>query len=115
MSYVDGVVCAVPDANRQAYIEHAQAAASLFRRHGALEVKECWGVDVPEGETNSMHTAVMRKPDETIVFSWITWPSREQRDTAWEAIRNDPDMTGMEMPFDGHRMIYGGFETIVDA
>ena len=115
MSYVDGTLCAVPNDNKAAYIAHAEAAAVLFKRHGALEMKECWGVDVPEGVTNSMHTAVMRKPDETIVFSWITWPSREKRDAAWEAIQNDPEMAGMDMPFDGSRLIFGGFEIIVDV
>lgn len=115
MNYVDGVVCAVPNQNKQAYIDHAKEAAEVFKRYGALSLVECWGNDIPEGEVNSLHTAVMRKPDETVVMSFITWPSKAVRDAAWEKLQNDEDMQGMEMPFDGSRMIYGGFDIIVNA
>lgn len=115
MSYVDGVLCAVPTANRGAYIEHAKAAAGLFRRHGATAVCECWGDDIPEGKINSLHTAVQRKDDETVVLSWIIWPSRTVRDEAWKKLMEDPAMTGMEMPFDGMRLIHGGFEVVLEA
>ncbi len=113
MNYVDGVVAAVPTANKEAYKAHAESAAKLFKRYGALALVECWGDDVPEGKVNSLHTAVMRKPDETIVFSWIMWPSKQVRDEAWEKIMQDPEMAGQEMPFDGARMIFGGFDVLL--
>lgn len=115
MSYVDGVLAAVPTANKAAYKAHAEKAATLFKRHGALSLTECWGNDIPEGKTNSMHTAVMRKDDETIVMSWIAWPSKSVRDEAWEKIMSDPDMADNEMPFDGSRMIYGGFDLLLEV
>ena len=76
MNYVDGFVIAVPTANRDSYVRHAQAAAAVFKEYGALAVVECWGDDVPEGKLTSFPMAVQRKADETVVFSWITWPSR---------------------------------------
>ena len=115
MSYVDGVLCAVPTANKQAYLKHAKITAEAFKRHGALSVRECWGVDVPDGETNSLNTAVLRKPDETVVLSWVVWPSREARDAAWEKLPLDSAFEGAGMPFDGQRMIFGGFETLLDV
>jgi len=118
MTYVDGFLCAVPTANKDAYRQHAVDAAVFFKRNGALSVVEGWGDDVPEGELNSMHTAVHRKPDEAIVFSWITWPDKATRDAAYpkmfEAMEASGDGPG-DPPFDGKRMIFGGFETIVDA
>jgi len=114
MSYVDGMVCAVPTANKEAYRAHAEKAAAVFERHGALGLTECWGDDVPEGKTNSLHTAVLREPDETVVFSWIVWPSKAVRDEAWPKVTADPAMAGQEMPFDGRRMIFGGFEVILE-
>jgi uncharacterized protein YbaA (DUF1428 family) len=115
--YVDGFVLAVPTANKEAYRRHAEEAAVVFREHGALSLVECWGDDVPEGKVNSMHTAVLRKPDETVVFAWITWPDRATRDAGMQKISNDTRMAGSAgtMPFDGTRMIFGGFEVIVDA
>lgn len=116
--YVDGFVVAVPTANREAYRRHAAEAAVVFKAHGALSVVEAWGEDVPVGKINSMHTAVLRKDDETVVFSWITWPDKAARDAGWPKVLADPRMAGHEnnpMPFDGQRMIYGGFDVIVDA
>ena len=115
MSYVDGFVTAVPVANKAAYQEIAEKSAVLFKRYGALSIVETWGDDLPEGKVNSFHTAVMRKDDETVVFSWVTWPSKEARNEAWAKMQDDPEMTGMEMPFDGKRLIYGGFELLVEA
>lgn len=117
MSYVDGFVAAVPTANREAYLKHAQDAAAIFKEYGALQVVECWGDDVPEGKVTSFTMAVQRKEDETAVFAWITWPSRAKRDEAWAAIMADPRMQpdAHPMPFDGKRMIYGGFETIMEV
>ncbi len=117
MAYVDGMICAVPTANRETYREHAARAAQAFKKHGAQSVVECWGVDVPEGKLNSMHTAVMRKEDETVVFSWIMWPSKAMRDEAMPKVMAEPEMCPSPegMPFDGQRLVFGGFETIVEA
>ena len=112
MSYVDGFVAAVPTANREVYRAHAQKAAALFKQHGALAVVEGWGDDVPEGKLTSFSLAVKRKDDETVIFSWVTWPSKSVRDEAWKKLMTEMDG---EMPFDGKRMIYGGFEAIVEV
>ena len=116
MSYVDGFVAAVPTANREAFREHALKAADFFRENGALQIVECWGDDVPDGETTSFPMAVKCEPDETVVFSWVVWPSREIRDAAHTKMMNDPRLAAdlNPMPFDGKRMIYGGFEPIVE-
>lgn len=117
MEYVDGFVAAVPTANREKFRAHAEAAAQVFREHGALRVVECWGDDVPEGKVTSFPMAVQRRDDETVVFSWILWPSREARDRGMEKIMKDPRMQpeNNPMPFDGKRLIYGGFAILVDV
>jgi uncharacterized protein YbaA (DUF1428 family) len=117
MSYVDGFVCAVPTANREQFREHAAKAAAGFKEHGALTVVECWGDDVPEGKVTSFPMAVKRDANETVVFSWITWPSKQVRDEGWKKVMEDPRMQSdaNPMPFDGKRLIYGGFEPIVEA
>lgn len=117
MTYVDGIVAAVPSANKDAYRRHAEVAAAIFKEHGALSIVEGWGDDVPEGKVNSLHTAVLRKPDETIVFSWIIWPDKTARDAGWQKVMSDPRMQPdvNPMPFDGSRMIFGGFEMILQA
>jgi uncharacterized protein YbaA (DUF1428 family) len=115
MNYVDGFVVAVPTAKREAYRKHAQEAARAFKEHGALSVVECWGDDVPEGKLTSFPMAVKCQTDETVVFSWITWPSREVRDAGWNKMRADPRMQPAAMPFDGKRLIYGGFQILVEA
>jgi uncharacterized protein YbaA (DUF1428 family) len=116
MGYLDGFVLAVPVAKRDAYREIAARASEVFRAHGALRVVEAWGHDVPEGTTTSFTMAVRRQPDEAVVFSWIEWPSREARDAGHAAAMADPrmPMDMAAMPFDGKRMIFGGFEPIVD-
>jgi len=116
MTYIDGFVAAVPTANREKYKKHAEEAAKVFREYGALKVVEAWGDDVPEGKLTSFPIAVIRKDDETVVFSWIVWPSKEARKAAWEKMMADPRMRPDKnpMPFDGKRMIYGGFEPIVE-
>lgn len=115
MHYVDGFVAAVPTANRAAYLQHAEKAADLFREFGALQVVETWGDDVPAGKLTSFPLAVQAKEDETVVFSWITWPSKAVRDAAWAKVMEDPRMApeNNPMPFDGKRLIYGGFQTIL--
>lgn len=116
MTYIDGFVAAVPTANKQKYIRHAEEALTIFMDHGVLRMVENWGDDVKDGELTSLPMAVKCEGNETVVFSWIVWPSREVRDAGWEKIMADPrmDMEKNPMPFDGKRMIYGGFETILD-
>jgi uncharacterized protein YbaA (DUF1428 family) len=115
MNYIDGFVAAVPTANRARYLEHAAIAAEVFKQNGALRVVECWGDDVPTGVTTSFPQAVQLQPNETVAFSWIAWPSRKARDTGMKKVMEDPRMKSAEMPFDGKRMIYGGFEMILDS
>ena len=117
MNYVDGFVTPVPTAKKDAYCQHAQDVALIFREFGALSVVECWGDDVPEGKLTSFPMAVKRESSETVVFSWVTWPSRAVRDLGWEKIMADPRMKHSEgtMPFDGKRLIYGGFQMVVQA
>lgn len=114
MNYIDGFVVPVPTAKRDAYRQLAEQAATVFKENGALGVVECWGDDVPEGKLTSFPMAVQRKEDETVVFSWITWPSHSARDEGMKKAMEDPRLKNQDMPFDGKRMIYGGFEVIVD-
>lgn len=115
--YVDGFVLAVPDANKQAYLEMAQKASVVFRDHGVTRYVECWGGDVPVGEVTDYTRATHAKDGETIVFSWCEWPDKATRDAGMAAIMEDPRMKDMAdpMPFDGQRMIYGGFAMLNDA
>ncbi|MBN9373302.1 MAG: RNA signal recognition particle [Hydrogenophaga sp. SCN 70-13] len=117
MSYVDGFMAPVPTANREAYLKHCKEAAAVFKEHGATRVVETWADDVPEGKLTSMPMAVKLEKDEVVVFSWIVWPSREVRDAAWEKVMADPRMQPdrAPMPFDGKRLIYGGFKVILDV
>ena len=117
MAYVDGFVAAVPTAKKDAYLKHAEDAAVVFKEHGATQVVECWGEDVPEGEVTSFPMAVKCKDDETVVFAWALWPSREARDAGMEKIMEDPRMQPdvNPMPFDGSRLIFGGFEVLLDS
>jgi uncharacterized protein YbaA (DUF1428 family) len=116
MAYVDGIVLAVPRENRQAYQAFSEQYIDLFKSHGAEQIVECWGHDVPDGVLTSFLKAVRCKADETVVFSWIRWPSKAVRDAAMEQIENAPSAPGFDqLPFDGKRMIMGGFDVIVDA
>ncbi|PSN11200.1 DUF1428 domain-containing protein [filamentous cyanobacterium CCT1] len=121
MTYVDGFVLAVPTANKERYKQHAETAAVVFKEHGALKLVECWGDDVPDGDVTSFPMAVKCQDDETVCFSWILWPSREVRNQGMAAVMADPRMQPeanpelTEMPFDGQRMIYGGFDMIVEV
>ena len=115
MNYVDGFVIAVPTTKKDTYLHHATVAAEVFKEFGALEIVECWGDDVPEGKLTSFPMAVKRKEDETVVFSWITWPSKAVRDEGMKKVMEDPRMDALkDMPFDGQRMIFGGFQVIVE-
>lgn len=115
MSYVDGMVCAVPTENKQAYVEHARKFSALLKEYGAANWLEAWGDDVPTGKVTDFHRAVEAKDGETIVFSWITWPDKETHATGWAKIMEDPRMAEMKMPFDGQRLIYGRFDAILEA
>ncbi len=117
MAYVDGFVAAVPVANKAAYIAHAEAAAAVFIAHGAQAVHECWADDVPEGEVTSFPMAVQCAEDEAVVFSWVTWADRAARDAGWAAVMTDPRMSpeANPMPFDGKRLIYGGFTQVLQV
>ena len=112
MAYVDGFVAAVPAANKQAYIEHAREAGELFKEWGATRIVETWADDVPSGEQTDFMKAVQAKPDEVVVFSWVEYPDKATRDAAGQKMMSDPRMQAMKMPFDGARLIYGGFETL---
>lgn len=115
MSYYSGFVTAVPTANKQAYIDHARRALPFFQKYGALRQVECWGEDVPDGKLTDFRRAVQAKDDETVVFGWIEWPDRATADTSWEKMQGDPDMAQMgDMPFDGARMIWGGFTPVFE-
>lgn len=117
MSYVDGFVAAVPTADRETYRKHAEAVAAVFKENGALKVAECWGDDVPDGKITSFPMAVKKQADETVVFSWVLWPSRAVRDEGMKKVMADPRLQPETnpMPFDGKRVIFGGFEVIVEA
>jgi len=110
-TYVDGFVIPVHKNKKDAYLKMAQLAAEVWRDHGALEVIECWGDDVPDGKVTSFPMAVKLEADEVVVFSWATWPSKEARDAGNEKVMADPRMNPetMDMPFDGKRLIFGGF------
>lgn len=116
--YVDGFVIAVPTANKDAYRKLADEMAPVFKDKGATRVVECWGDDVPEGKLTSFPMAVKCEASETVVFSWIEWPDKATRDAGMKAFMEDArvkDMKPEDNPFDGKRMIFGGFETIVEA
>jgi uncharacterized protein YbaA (DUF1428 family) len=120
MSYIDGFVIAVPTANKQKFIEHARLGDSVFTDLGAIRVVECWADDVPEGKVTDFGKSVQAKADESVVFSWIEWPDKETRDAAMTKMMSDDfddermDPKNNPMPFDGKRLIYGGFEPIVE-
>ncbi|MEQ1753664.1 MAG: DUF1428 domain-containing protein [Micropepsaceae bacterium] len=115
-NYVDGFVIPVPNAKKEAYRRLAEKAAPIFREYGALSVVECWGDDVPPGVLTSFPMAVKCNADETVVFSWIVWPSREARDAGNKKAMEDPRMElEGDMPFDGKRMIIGGFRVMVEG
>jgi uncharacterized protein YbaA (DUF1428 family) len=112
VSYVDAFIAAVPTANQARYREHARITASVFKAHGALSVVECWGNDVPEGTVTSLPMAVKRQDGETVTLGWITWASRQARDEGMKKAMADPRMQNIDMPFDGQRMIFGGFDVM---
>ena len=124
MSYIDGFVIAVPTANKEKFIEHAKLGDCVFIDLGATRVVECWGDDVPDGKFTDFRGAVTATADETVVFSWIEWPDKATRDAGMNTLtewmenpemgdpRMDPEKN--PMPFDGTRLILGGFQPIVE-
>ncbi|WP_423604522.1 DUF1428 domain-containing protein [Sphingomonas sp. MS122] len=116
MTYVEGFLTPVPTANKDAYKKHAEGAIELFRGLGATRFVEAWGDDVPDGKVNDLKKSVDLKDDETVLFSWLEYPDKATRDAANEKMMNDPNSAEMmkDMPFDGSRMIFAGFEPIVD-
>ena len=116
MSFVEGFVLAVPAANKETYRTHAAEAEPLFKEFGVARMVEAWGDDVPDGKVTDFRRAVQAREDETVVFSWFEYPSREARDAANARMMADPRMEemGKSMPFDGTRMIMGGFGSLLD-
>jgi uncharacterized protein YbaA (DUF1428 family) len=118
MAYIDGFVLPLPKKNIETYREIASQCGAIWREHGALEYRECIAEDVQPGKLTSFPQSVNLEADETVVFSWIVYESRAHRDQVNDKVMNDPRMTKMRetqaVPFDGQRMIYGGFEIMVD-
>ncbi len=117
MSYVDGFVLAVPKKNLPAYRRLSTTAGKIWREYGAIEYIECVADDVKPGKLTSFPQSVKLKPGEVVVFSWIVYKSRAQRDRINKKVMADPRLAKMgsnAMPFDGKRMIYGGFKVLVD-
>jgi len=116
MSYIDGFVIPVPTNKKDAYREMSARVAAVFKEYGATRVVECWGDDVPEGKVTDFKRAVRAEDGESIVFSWIVWPSKEVRDEGNRKMTDDPRMKMTpDMPFDGKRLIWGGFAVLIDT
>ena len=116
MSYVEGFIVPVPAANQEEYRRQAAMAEPLFKEFGATRLVEAWGDDVPHGKLTDFYRAVAAEEGETIVFAWIVWPSRQARDEGHAKMMADPEMQpGPDVPFDMKRMIFGGFEIILDT
>ncbi len=115
MPYYQGFLCAVPEENKARYKEAALKGWEMFKGYGALQMVETWGADVPDGKVTSFPMATQKKDDEAVIFSWIVWPDRPTCDAAMEKMMKDPSMAEMDMPFDGVRMMWGGFEELVNV
>ncbi len=114
--YIMTFVAAVPDANKQAYLDHSIQAAEIFKEYGATRIVECWGDFILPGEVTSFPMAVAAKEGETVVTGWQEWPDKATAHACMAKMQTDPRFEAMgEMPFDGKRMIFGGFETLLDV
>ena len=110
--YIDGFVMPVPTANKEAYLAGSKMWFEMCKASGALRLVEFWGDDVPDGQVTSFPMAVKLEPGETVVLSYLEWPDKATRDEANAKMRSDPNMQNLKMPFDGKRMIYGGFSPL---
>jgi uncharacterized protein YbaA (DUF1428 family) len=115
MSYITGFLIPVKVENRDRYIESARKSWPLFKKYGALEQVETWGEDVPDGQVTSFPLAVKKADDEVVVFSWLRWPDRATADACFATMESDPAWQDMDMPFDGKRMMWGGFAPIFEG
>jgi uncharacterized protein YbaA (DUF1428 family) len=114
--YIDGFVIPVPAGNKDAYIDSARKVWTLFKEFGATRLVEAWGDDVPKGKLTDFYGSVKTEPNEIVVFSWVEWPSKAVRDEGQKKMMSDPRMKELgTMPFDGKRMIFGGFTPVLDA
>lgn len=116
MAYVDGFVAAVPTLNKDKFIQHSLKMAAFLKTLGAIKIVDCWGDDVPDGKVTSFPMAVKKEENETVVFSWIIWPDKATRDAGMEQMMDPQNHDSFDpMPFDGKRLIFGGFDMIVEA
>lgn len=115
MTYISGFVTPVKPENKDAYIASARMAWPLFQEFGALSMNEGWGDNTPDGKVTDFRRAVQAEAGEIVVFSWVVWPDKATADAAEGKMMSDPRMEQLPMPFDGKRMIYGGFQTIFEA
>jgi uncharacterized protein YbaA (DUF1428 family) len=115
MGYADGMLVAVPAERKDDYREFAEHTSALFRECGAIRVVDTWEDNVPDGKITDFKRAVLAEDGEKVVFAWIEWPSKDVRDQAWQRITQDPRMREVKAPFDGKRMIFGGFRPLLDA
>ena len=115
MAYVDGVVVPVANDKREDYITKAKLIGEVFREYGATRVVDCWGSDVPDGKVTSFPMAVKRAANEAVVFAWVEWPSKAVRDEAWQTVMTDERIKQTDLPVDGQRMIFGGFEIVAES
>ncbi len=115
MPFLDITVIPVPTASKAAYLEHARQNTLLFKEFGASGVTECWGEDVSDGKVTDFKKAVALQDGETVAVGWVTWPDRATRDAAWEKLMKDQRMMALEMPFDGKRMIFAGFDMVLEG
>ena len=115
MSYISGFLTPVKTADKDRYIKSAEVSWPLFKEYGALEQVETWGDDVPAGKVTGFDLAVKLEPGEVVVFSWVKWPDKATADAAWQKMMEDPRMKDFDMPFDGKRMMWGGFQPIFES
>ena len=113
MSYIDAMIAAVPVANKEQYLAYARETGAVFKEFGATECVETWGDDIPEGKVTDFRRSVAATEEETVVLSWIRWPDKAARDAGWTKVMQDRRMAQLQMPYDGKRMIHGGFAPLL--
>ena len=115
MSYVTGFLTPVKTEDKERYIDSARKSWPLFQKYGALEQVETWGEDIPPGKVTGFDLAVKLEPGEVVVFAWLKWPDRATADACWQQMEADPAFADMDMPFDGKRMMWGGFAPVFEG